>query len=138
MIEIRNVTKRFGRVVALNNISLEVASGEFFGLLGPNGAGKTTLMSLAAGLRAPETGMLMLNGRPLTAGNGDTRRTLGLVPQAIALYTDLTAEQNLRIFGELQGLRGPELRTRVDEAFEAAMLTDRRREDVLRRHAAPP
>jgi ABC-2 type transport system ATP-binding protein len=127
MLALRNVTKRFGPITALDDVSLEIAPGEFFGLLGPNGAGKSTLMSLVAGLRTPEAGTLRLDGRPLTAGDASTRRILGLVPQTIALFPELTAEENLRIFGELQGLRGAELKGRLDELFAAAGLEDRRR-----------
>ena len=127
MLTLRNVTKRFGTITALDGVSLEIAPGEFFGLLGPNGAGKTTLMSLAAGLRTPEAGTIVLAGRPVASGASAARRALGLVPQTIALFPELTADENLRIFGELQGLRGAELRTRIDEAFAAAQLTDRRR-----------
>jgi ABC-2 type transport system ATP-binding protein len=127
MLDLRNVTKRFGSITALDDVSLEIAPGEFFGLLGPNGAGKTTLMSLAAGLRTPEAGTVVLDGRPVASGASAARRVLGLVPQTIALFPELTADENLRIFGELQGLRGPELRTRIDEAFAAAQLADRRR-----------
>jgi ABC-2 type transport system ATP-binding protein len=130
MLTIQSVTKRFGALTALDEISLEIAEGEFFGLLGPNGAGKSTLMSLVAGLRSPDTGALILDGEPLAAGGGRARRGLGLVPQSIALFQDLTAEENLRIFGELQGLRGAELRSRVDEALGAAQLEDRRHSSV--------
>jgi ABC-2 type transport system ATP-binding protein len=126
MLALRNVTKRFGPITALDNVSLEIAPGEFFGLLGPNGAGKSTLMSLVAGLRTPEAGTLLLDGRPLTAGDAGARRILGLVPQTIALFPELTADENLRIFGELQGLRGTDLKNALDEAFAAAQLEDRR------------
>src|SRR6188472_1568705 len=100
MLTIENVTKRFGEIVALDRVSLSLARGEFFGLLGPNGAGKSTLMSLVAGLRAPDTGTLTLDGTPLSPANAAARCALGLVPQSIALYEELSAEQNLRIFGQ--------------------------------------
>jgi ABC-2 type transport system ATP-binding protein len=130
MLQLRSVTKRYVALVALDDVSLDIAEGEFFGLLGPNGAGKSTLMSLVAGLRAPTSGTLALAGKPITTGDSSTRTALGLVPQSIALYEELSAEQNLRIFGELYGLRGAELRSRVDEALAAAQLTDRRRDLV--------
>ncbi len=130
MLQLRSLTKRYGSLVALDDVSLDIAKGECFGLLGPNGAGKSTLMSLVAGLRAPDAGTLTLDGAPLSAANVATRTALGLVPQSIALYDELSAEQNLRIFGELYGLRGAELRARVDEGLEAVQLADRRKHQV--------
>ncbi len=130
MLKLDRITKRYGTLTALDGVSLEIAPGEFFGLLGPNGAGKSTLMSLVAGLRAPEAGHITLDGRPVTAADPATRISLGLVPQTIALYEDLSAEQNLQIFGELYGLRGSDLRARIGEALEAVQLADRRRDQV--------
>jgi len=130
MLQLRSVTKRYGDLVALDGVSLDIARGEFFGLLGPNGAGKSTLMSLVAGLRSPEAGALTLDGVALTTRDPAARAALGLVPQSIALYDELSAEQNLRIFGELYGLRGATLRTRIGEALAAVQLADRRRDTV--------
>ncbi len=130
MLKLDHITKRYGTLTALDDVSLEIAPGEFFGLLGPNGAGKSTLMSLVAGLRAPEAGRITLDGKPVTVADPSTRASLGLVPQSIALYEDLSAEQNLRIFGELYGLSGADLRARIDEALEAVQLADRRRDQV--------
>ena len=130
MLQLRSVTKRYGTLTALDDVSLDIARGEFFGLLGPNGAGKSTLMSLVAGLRPADAGTLTLDGAPLTARDSSARISLGLVPQSIALYEDLSAEQNLKIFGELYGLRGADLRARIDEALEAVKLADRRRDQV--------
>ena len=140
MLALRNVTKRYGTITALDDVSLDIAPGEFFGLLGPNGAGKSTLMSLVAGLRAPDAGTLALDGRPLTAGPRRPARRLGLVPQTNALFTELTAEENLRIFGELQGLRGAELKGRARRRFRrrpARGPPPLARENLLRRHATP-
>src|SRR5262245_21765614 len=125
MLQINSVIKRYGATTALDGISLDVARAEFFGLLGPNGAGKSTLMSLIAGLRSPDAGTITLGGAPLSAADVAARTTLGLVPQSIALYDDLSAEQNLRIFGQLYRLRGSELNARIDEALEAVQLADR-------------
>ena len=108
-----------------------VKAGEFFGLLGPNGAGKSTLMSLVAGLRAPDAGTLTLDGAAAQhAATPPARAGLGLVPQSIALYEDLSAEQNLRLFGALYGLRGGLLTARIDEALAAVQLADRRHDLV--------
>src|SRR5690349_4392989 len=126
MLQIASVTKRYNGLTALDGVSLEIFRGEFFGLLGPNGAGKSTLMSLIAGVRTTDAGAIALDGNVLSARSTAARRSLGLVPQSIALYDDLSAEQNLRIFGELYGLRGSELRNRIDESLAAVQLIDRR------------
>jgi ABC-2 type transport system ATP-binding protein len=130
MLQLRSVTRRYGAFVALNDVSLDVARGEFFGLLGPNGAGKSTLMSLVAGLRAPGAGTVLIDGCAVSPRDVATRRSLGFVPQGLALYGELSAEQNLRIFGRLYGLKGPVLRERVDEVLAKVQLADRRRDLV--------
>ena len=130
MLTIENVTKRFGEIVALDGVSLSLARGEFFGLLGPNGAGKTTLMSLVAGLRAPDSGIISINGQRVGRNAMAPRHELGFVPQAIALYEELSAEENLRLFGKLYGLAGQELRARVDHGLHAAQLFERRQDKV--------
>ena len=130
MLTIENVTKRFGEIVALDRVSLSLARGEFFGLLGPNGAGKTTLMSLVAGSRAPDSGSISINGQRVGPNAMAPRHELGFVPQAIALYEELSAEENLRLFGKLYGLAGQELRARVDHGLHAAQLFERRQDKV--------
>jgi ABC-2 type transport system ATP-binding protein len=130
MLKLDHLTKRYGSLTALDDVSLEIAPGEFFGLLGPNGAGKSTLMSLVAGLRRPDAGTLSLDGAVLTAADAAGRAALGLVPQSIALYQELSAAQNLDIFGRLYGLRGAPLRGRIDEALAAVQLNDRRKDQV--------
>ena len=130
MLTIENVTKRFGEIVALDRVSLSLARGEFFGLLGPNGAGKTTLMSLVAELRAPDSGSISINGERAGPNAMAPRHELGFVPQAIALYEELSAEENLRLFGKLYGLAGQELRARVDHGLHAAQLFERRQDKV--------
>jgi len=130
MLSLENITKRYGTLTALDGVSLQIETGEFFGLLGPNGAGKSTIMSLVAGLRAPDAGRILLDGEPLSAARPEARAGLGLVPQHIALYPKLSAEQNLRIFGQLYGLGGAVLRDRVNEGLEAMQLADRRRDPV--------
>ena len=112
MLKLEHITKRYGTLTA------------------PNGAGKSTLMSLVAGLRSVNTGTLTLDGVTLSTAESAGRIALGLVPQHIALYQDLSPNQNLRIFGELYGLRGALLRERVEEALAAVQLTDRRKDQV--------
>ncbi len=126
----RGVVKRFGTLTALDGVSLEIAAGEFFGLLGPNGAGKSTFMSLIAGLRQPDEGSLTIASGGFPSGSTAARQALGLVPQHIALYMELSAERNLRIFGELYGLRGAALKERVGHALETVQLADRRHDVV--------
>ena len=130
LLSAKGVVKRFGSLTALDGVSLDIAPGEFFGLLGPNGAGKSTFMSLVAGLRPPDGGTLTVDGAGVAAGSASARKALGLVPQHIALYEDLSAEYNLRIFGELYGLRGEELAGRVSHALGAVQLADRRADIV--------
>src|ERR1700685_566397 len=124
LLSANGVVKRFGSLTALDGVSLDIAPGEFFGLLGPNGAGKSTFMSLIAGLRPADGGTLTVDGEGVAAGSAVARHALGLVPQHIALYTDLSAERNLGIFGELYGLRGADLGERVDHALQAVQLAD--------------
>ena len=127
---LREVSKRYGSILALDRVSLALRQGEFFGLLGPNGAGKTTLMSLVAGIRLPDSGEVLLFGERFEHRRLDQRKLLGFVPQSIALYEDLDAVENLRLFGRLYGLDGARLRERVEEGLRAVQLFDRRRSPV--------
>ena len=97
MLAIENLTKRYGSVAALQSVSLSLERGEFFGLLGPNGAGKTTLMSLVAGIRPADSGEIRLNGAPLDHRRVEQRAQLGFVPQSLALYDELSGEENMRL-----------------------------------------
>lgn len=117
------LTKRFGDFEALRGVSMEVQPGERLALLGPNGAGKTTLARCLCGTLAPDQGHIELLGRRLPKRGG--RRELGFVPQELAVYPDLTTRENLRAFGRFQGLRGRELRHRIDWALEWTGLGDR-------------
>jgi ABC-2 type transport system ATP-binding protein len=125
-----NLTKHYGSIAALDGVSLELAPGEIFGLLGPNGAGKTTLMSLVAGLRQMDGGEILFDGKKLHPGRIEERAELGFVPQALALYEELSGEENLRLFGRLYGLSGSVLRERVEEGLCRVQLQDRRRDQV--------
>ena len=129
MIKADNLKKRYGNLVALDNVSFEVKRGETFGLLGPNGAGKTTTIQLLCGLLKPDGGAVALNGKP-DPTLVEVRLSLGVVPQALAIYEELSAEVNLRFFGRMYGLSGQRLNERVRNCLEIAGLTQRRRERV--------
>jgi ABC-2 type transport system ATP-binding protein len=128
MIELTDYHKSYGPVVAVESLSLAIAKGELFGLLGPNGAGKTTAVRGMCGLLSPDHGQVTIGGK-LPANLG-TRETIGLAPQAMALYDELSAEENLGFFGRLYGLRGGRLRDRIGWCLDFAGLEDRRRDRV--------
>jgi ABC-2 type transport system ATP-binding protein len=117
--------KSYGDNHAVNGVSLQVARGEVFGLLGPNGAGKTTTISMLTGLFPPDSGSITVDGLDLTKETNAVKAKLGLVPQDLALYPTLSARQNLMFFGRIYGLKGKQLRQRVDEVLEMIGLTDR-------------
>jgi ABC-2 type transport system ATP-binding protein len=125
LLEVVRLHKRYGALVALHEVSFDVEEGEIFGLLGPNGAGKTTLLSIVSSLLHASGGTVRVVGRTLLASDRDLRRQIGIVPQDLALYGELTARENLRFFGELYGLRGDELSQRVKEVLAAIGLSDR-------------
>ena len=125
VLELTDVRKRFGGIVALAGVSLAVEAGEVFGLLGPNGAGKTTLLSIAAGLARADGGTVTLFGKPFTRDTRALRHLVGIGTQDLAIYPDLTARENLRFFGKLYGFRGKQLEMRVDEVLATVELSDR-------------
>jgi ABC-2 type transport system ATP-binding protein len=129
MIRFHQVRKAFGRTVAVAGLTLEIHPGEVFGLLGPNGAGKTTTVGLAVGLLRPDQGTVEVNGAGSPADPA-IRARLGVAPQMLALYGDLTGQENLAFFGRLQGLAGKRLAQRVDWAFDFVQLSDRRKDRV--------
>ncbi len=124
-LEVREVSKRYGTTLALDGASFQVEEGEVFGLLGPNGAGKTTLLSIMSCLLEASGGEVRLLGRPIVPSDRDMRRLIGVVPQELALYGDLTARENLCFFGELYGIRGADLRRRVGRILAAIGLEDK-------------
>ncbi|HEV3120171.1 MAG TPA: ABC transporter ATP-binding protein [Gemmataceae bacterium] len=124
-LEVRDVHKRYGSTVALDGVSFEVASGEIFGLLGPNGAGKTTLLSILSCLLEASAGEARLLGWKLLPNARELRREIGIVPQELALYGELTARENLDFFGQLYGLEAARRRRRVEEVLAAVGLEDR-------------
>ena len=130
MLDIKHLRKSFGPLVAVDDVSFGLAAGQLVGLLGPNGAGKTTTVSMIAGLLTPDGGEVLVEGRRLAGDTDPAKRRIGLVPQDLALYDELTARDNLRFFGALFNLAGRAL----DEAIAAAMalveLSDRLKDRV--------
>src|SRR5690606_8639750 len=114
---VERLVKRYGDLVAVDEVSFHIDPGETYGLIGPNGAGKTTTISMIAGLLAPDGGTITVAGRPLPADAVDPKRHIGLLPQDLAIYPELTARENLTFYGRLQGLAGKELASRVDEVL---------------------
>lgn len=123
-IKIENISKTYpgSLVPAVDNISLIVNAGSRFGLLGPNGAGKTTTISILTGLLKYDSGSVHINGMELERGYKKIRPLIGLVPQEIALYDTLTARENLRFIAEMYGIRGREMRSRVNECLDVLGL----------------
>ncbi len=109
---------------ALDNFTLRVEKGEFYGLLGPNGAGKTTAISILSDLFPPDSGTIKIMGTDFNRQAGSIKKILGLVPQDIALYDNLTANENLRFFGKLCGLAGKQLQVRIEKSLEFAGLEE--------------
>ncbi len=130
---VENLVRSFSSRSALNGASFELRRGEFLGLLGPNGAGKTTLIRSIAGRLKPDSGRILIFGqRQIAGGDTELQRHLGLIPQNIAIYENLTATENLELFGRLFGVARQELRERVAESLEWTGLRDRANEPVSR------
>jgi ABC-2 type transport system ATP-binding protein len=125
ILEVRDLTKRYGATVALDRVSFSVNQGEIFGLLGPNGAGKTTLLSIVAGLLETGGGEVRIQGRSALPLGNELRKQIGIVPQELAVYNDLSARENLAFFGGLYGINGTALKKRVDDVLTAVGLMDR-------------
>ncbi len=130
MIEIRGLVKSFGDIQALAGVDFTVNEGEIFGLLGPNGAGKTTTISIVAGLLSADSGSVRVSGMDIRTEGGRVRQMLGVVPQDIALYEELSGRENLIFWGGLYGLAGKRLREEADRVLELVGLTDRAKDPV--------
>ncbi len=127
---VQNLEKSYGDFKAVKGVSFSVAKGEIFGLLGPNGAGKTTTISMITGLFPPSAGKIQIGGLDLNKDTNATKRMVGLVPQELALYPTLSARDNLDFFGRIYGLKGRELKERVQSMLEMVQLADRADEPV--------
>jgi len=124
-IQVSGLRKSFGEIKAVKKVSFDVQSGEIFGLLGPNGAGKTTTISMLSTLLRPDDGDAFVMGRSIRRDPMAVKAVLGVVPQEIALYEDLSARENLTFWGKMYGLRGASLRRRVNEVLDLIGLSDR-------------
>jgi len=125
MLNVEHLVKQYGDFTAVDDISFEAGKGSVFGLLGPNGAGKSTAINCISGLLTPTAGHIAVSGHNVVKDGKAARRSLGVVPQELALYEDLPAIDNLRYWGKAYGLRGKELEDRVSAVLEHIGLADR-------------
>lgn len=125
VVKINNLVKKFGELAAINNIDLSIEEGEIYGLLGPNGAGKSTLINIISGLLNFSKGTIEILGKDLLKDSGFIKKNIGIVPQDIAIYDDLTAYENVKFFSSLYGLKGMEHKKRVMEALDFVGLSDK-------------
>ena len=133
IVEVQDLHKQYEPpkgVVAVDGVSFDIAEGEIFSLLGPNGAGKTTTISMLSCLLRPDEGDARVMGNSIRGEQMGVKSVLGVVPQEIALYEDLTARENLSFWGKMYGLRGGTLKARVDEVLDVIGLRDRAKERV--------
>ncbi len=125
---VTDAVRRFGSFTAVDGVSFQIVPGETFGLLGPNGAGKTTTISMIAGLIPTSAGSITVAGHAMAADKVEPKRHIGLVPQDLAIYPELSARENLHFFGRLQGLGGKDLKQRTNDVLELIGLADRAKE----------
>lgn len=127
IVEIEHLTKKFGSRVVVDDVSFVVQPGTILGLLGPNGAGKSTVINMIVGLLRKTAGEVRLFGQ-VAEGNQELRKRIGMVPQELALYYDLSAEENVRYFGGLYGLRGKALKSATEDALKLVGLWERKKD----------
>jgi ABC-2 type transport system ATP-binding protein len=125
MLEVKGVTKKYGPLVAVNDINFRVDDGETIGLLGPNGAGKTTTVSIIAGLLSADSGEVLIEGKQVKSDTDPVKLKIGLVPQDMALYDQLTAHENLTFFAALYSLAGAKAKRAIDDVLNLVALSDR-------------
>jgi ABC-2 type transport system ATP-binding protein len=130
MLEVRQIYKQFDTHTAVNGLSFSVKQGEFFGLLGPNGAGKSTTIHMISGIMPPDQGNIIMDNKDLYTHKRMLKMQMGVVPQEIALYDDLSAIQNLVFWGSLYGLQGKSLRHRAEELVDWVGLGERKKEPI--------
>ncbi len=129
-IQTRGLTRRFGELTAVDDVTFSVAPGQFFGFLGPNGAGKSTTIKMLTGLLEPSAGSIEILGQPFIAGSLDLKRQIGVVPEGMALFGRLTAPEYLRFVGRMYGLDRETTNQRTEELLEFMQLANERRKLV--------
>jgi ABC-2 type transport system ATP-binding protein len=130
MLEVQNLVKKYDTFTAVKGISFDIKEGEIFSLLGPNGAGKTTTISMLSTLYIPTSGDALIDGHSVTKDPMQVRNAIGVVPQDLALYEDLSARENLTFWGQMYGLSGASLRTRVEEVLGQIGLVEKAKDRV--------
>jgi len=130
ILEVTDLAKRYGDFAAVKGVSFDIKRGEIFSLLGPNGAGKTTTISMLSTLFSPSSGDATISGHSVTREAMTVRRAIGVVPQELALYDELTARENLNFWGQMYGLGGDALKRRVDDVLAQIGLTDKANDRV--------
>ena len=130
ILEVKDLVKKYGDFTAVNNVSFDIKEGEIFSLLGPNGAGKTTTISVLSTLFTPTSGDAIICGHSVKQDPMAVRNAIGVVPQDLALYEDLTARENLSFWGQMYGLSGKELNTRIEQVLEQIGLTDKAKQRI--------
>ena len=125
ILDVQHLVKKYGDFTAVNDVSFSILDGEIFSLLGPNGAGKTTTISVLSTLLQPTSGAAIIAGHSITKETYTVRGLIGVVPQELALYDDLTARENLMFWGKMYGLSGKSLSTRIEEVLRQIGLADR-------------
>ncbi|GAB4572307.1 MAG: linearmycin resistance ATP-binding protein LnrL [Anaerolineales bacterium] len=130
ILEVNNLVKNYGNFQAVKGISFNIKEGEIFSLLGPNGAGKTTTISMLSTLYAPTSGDATIAGHSITKSPMDVRNAIGVVPQDLALYEDLSARENLTFWGQMYGLSGSALKNRVEEVLSQIGLVDKAKDRI--------
>jgi ABC-2 type transport system ATP-binding protein len=130
MLEVQDIEKAFKKKVAVDGVNFYLEKGESVGLLGPNGAGKSTTISMISTLLPPDKGNVIYNGKDAIKNPTELRKELGVVPQEIALYEELSAYENMKFFGKVYGLKGKQLKDKIQEVLELVGLEDRQKDAV--------
>lgn len=130
ILEASELVKKYGDLVAVKDVSFTMQEGEVFGLLGPNGAGKSTAISMLTCLFPPTKGEMRIYGQDVVKDADKVKKLIGVVPQEIALYPTLSARENLRFFGEMYGLKGRDLSTRVETVLAYVAMTERAKDAI--------